>query len=403
MLCCDQKSDQCTLQPTTCVDNYNHPASALCTDSCIHDPLTLKCTDGPRSFCNLVQFESPLEFIDRSEPNARLHRRIYSWKGKDVATVGGVVRGWFCGITPVPADYVTVAIESSTIAENGKIYTTDRGDNHIISDGAASKTASATHSTEVVPTQTAIHSEEDQSDAAYADTEDCDDEVADDDCCYEDDDCCDEDVDCCYDDYDVGWEEPCVENCVEVMPRGVMSHRRQRWSTSEPGAETETQEAKLVFSKRSERPSKIVLNTITITQGPRPVATHYPQEAPEMTITEAVMIISATFQNQTNRYLLSEATQTFAIVPPIAASSTSTSPRTSGPPRKLRPGRVDKQENFIAGKIVGIVIGSLAGIVVLFFTARHVSRCISKKKQAKRLRAQRDSNPVSSRITSGYI
>lgn len=119
MLCCDAAKADCTIQPTTCVDNFEHPWTSLCLGACRDDPMTLKCVDGPLQHCNQVNFQSPLMYLDDSQKHPRLRRRQKSSQPQERAVAEGLVSGWFCGPTPVPTQFRSWSTISTTASVPG--------------------------------------------------------------------------------------------------------------------------------------------------------------------------------------------------------------------------------------------------------------------------------------------
>lgn len=98
VLCCDAANNDCIIQPTACVDNFEHPWTALCLGACRDDPMTLKCVENELQHCNQVNFESPLMYLNNSQIQM-------DPANPERAVAKGLVRGWFCGPTPVPTHF----------------------------------------------------------------------------------------------------------------------------------------------------------------------------------------------------------------------------------------------------------------------------------------------------------
>lgn len=383
IICCGEDSDYCTIQPTTCVDNYNHPASDLCKDDCLHDPMTLKCTNNANLHCNQVNLESPLVYVDSVEGQWKARKRRIQ-KSDDLVTATGVVRGWFCGLSTVPKDIFSTVTEVSTVGPGGALHTKQS----VTSDASTnnqSRPESTTQTAALGPGPAGLPFTNTQ-DVEFAPTDpgDCDLDV----------------VDCCVEDDDVALEEPCIEECAEIVPRTKVPHqKRRRRSISQPASTSEVEDTGY-FDKEN---GNVITNVITITQGERPIGTAVPAPAPGMTITEAILIVSTTYANQSNRSPLSEVTRALTIVPPTGTSISSTArPKTSGGPR----GGVQKigknSGNPKAGIIAGGVVGGLVLAAVMIWLLLWCFRRYRREKRAKRIRKQRDSNPVSSRITTSW-
>lgn len=84
------------------MDNFEHPWTSLCVGACPDDPMTLKCVEGDRQHCNQVNFQSPLMYLDDSQKHPRLQQRQKLPTDQVRAVAEDLVRGWFCGPTPVP-------------------------------------------------------------------------------------------------------------------------------------------------------------------------------------------------------------------------------------------------------------------------------------------------------------
>lgn len=394
------------MQPTTCVDHYDHPASALCKDDCLGDPMILKCTDDANLYCNQVNLESPLVYIGRGEDQWKPRKRRLQ-KSNGTVTVSGVVRGWFCGLSAVPTDILSIVTKTSKIGFVGapttqRIMASDALPGNQTPPESATGMASLgvgsivlsvtkTQAVEVAPTDPgavtdSIDLGKYPDGGVIQDEYDCDLDVDDDDCCFKDD--------------DVTLEEPCVEECVEIAPRAKVPRKRQRrQSKSQAESTTEVQDT----GDFGEDNDNVITNVVTITEGVRSIATAVPTMAPGMMITEAVLIASTTYASQSNHVPLSEMTQILTIVPPTGTSiSSAVRPKTSGHPyggvQKAR----KKDSNPNAGIIAGGVIGGLVVVAVLIWLLLWCLRRYRRDKQAKRIRKQRDSNPVSSRITTSW-
>lgn len=127
VLCCDAANADCTIQPTACVDNFEHPWTSLCLDACRDDPMTLKCVDGALQHCNQVNLESPLLYLDDYQRYPKLQTRALT--GQEIAVAEGIVRGWFCGPTPVPTQFKSWSASRATSPLGSTTLTGDTAQN----------------------------------------------------------------------------------------------------------------------------------------------------------------------------------------------------------------------------------------------------------------------------------
>lgn len=314
------------------------------------------------------------------------------------ATATGIVRGWICGLSAIPTDVLAISTESSTQSPGGSWYTTDSTAIEI--DGTTQTESPEDTSTalSVAPTAmpiTTSHSEsrpadipasteaidlgQDQNSSVAEGAYDCDLEVEDD-CCTEADDIIRE-------------QEPCAEECVEVVPRFMSPGQKQRRRRSEVDLASVPRYPGPVGSMG------FLTRAITITEAVRPVATAVPAAAPGVTITEAVLVASTAYANQGSRASLSEVTRTLTIVPPAGTRPSSNHPKTSDGPR----GGISKEDNdseTTRPKVIGAVIGSLLGAFLVIGLLWWCYRIHRQEERARRLREHREANPVSSRITA---
>lgn len=402
IICCDADNEKCIVQPTTCVDNFNHPASRLCQGTCPDDPMTLKCTAGGSPHCNQINLESPLVYLAENENQRNIRGRRVHIPG-DWATVSEVVRGWVCGPSPVPTDIIFVVTQTSTQTSNrtsliasAVITGTDGASQRRFQELTPTASASFIQPTKVIQTTEVAHTNtdantgpiktgQDQHADVTSDYWDCGEhEVVDDD-------------DCCYEDDHIVWGAACLEEeCVEIVPRARVSRQRRR-RQSETGT---TSASRINMPAKLEVP---MTNFMTVTESARPIATTAPNEAPGLTITEAILIASTAYANQTNRSALSQVTYPLVIVTPTGYGNTTTStgrPNSNGRPRTdiKQPGNDIKH---IDTRVAGAVVGSVLGLVLLLIGSIYF-RVHRRKKRDARLRQRRDSNPVSSRITTPF-
>lgn len=392
ILCCEENSDKCTIQPTTCVDKFNHPVTDLCKGLCPNDPMTLKCTDGMDSHCNQVNLESPLEYVgiveDPPKPRWRRGRR-----DSGGITASGVARAWMCGPSIIPAQVLTTSIESSTRSPDGDRHTIDstaidskktiqtvsfENTSAVLSTGSTAIPILTSHPAESLPADTpanteVINSGQGQNSSDAEDVYDCDLE--------DDDDCCTE-VDA-----NVREQDPCDEECFEIVPRFMSLGQEQRRRRSQ-GDSARVVDNKGVFTK-----------VVTITKAVRPVVTVFPASAaPGVTITEAIFIASTTYANQSSRRFLSEATRALTIVPPNDIATSSSHPKTSSGPR-IGVSKAANDQRRLSPGAIGAIIGSVLGALLLI----GLSWCYCyyfRGRGARRLREYRESNHVGIRITS---
>lgn len=336
--------------------------------------MTLKCTNGTATHCNQVNMESPLEYIGGFKGQEGVHETGFEQNTR-ATTISGVVRGWICGPSAIPTDTHPISTATSTKGSDSKWYTNT---SMVVHTGTTTETGRD----ESWPTNTPINGEPMHPDDE--DTYDCDLEV--------DGECCTEDG-CCAEDYyytengDVVWEEDelCARECAKKVPESSLPlNVRRRHAPSQP----EEQE--------------IVTKVDIITRSARPVETTAPAAAPDLTITQAILIACTKHTNQTSRPPLSEANRTLDIVLPSGTETgivtSSTHPRTTSIPRNDI-SKPEEDDTSSSSKVVGAIVGSLLGALLLigglwcYFHHR-------QRERDRRWRERRDSNPVSSRITA---
>lgn len=401
--------------------------------------MTLKCS-GLKSYCNQINLESPLHYLDGPELQPILPGGD---EGSSWATASGVVRGWLCSMAPVPTEYVSVPteyvslkaslgtshtpsaghptrheIEVTTAAQNQSTHAGTAGTVEItgptgttIIVGAAGITTTnvgvtrvntgtiaplATSQTleDAVPTQTPssvlIQSEEEQfgdyGDDAYGWELESDDVESDewfwDE--YDEDDCgCEEAA--------YTWEEPCLDDYVDVSPRSLPSpHEHQRRSESGFGPASQPPSSSI------REPNSQTTGGATFTRHVRPLVTMIASAAPDMTITEAVFIASTAFANQSSQSPFREATDSMSILWPTQDSNRATASGHSNP--TAVPKATFKSNPGVTAEVAGSITAVFGFVVVLASVYLFYRR--RRRKQEQRWRERREANPVSSRITT---
>lgn len=370
MACCDSAVSVCTLQPTACVDKHMHPASVLCTGSCLNDDMTLKCTAGMNWQCRLAQMATPIAYIEQpSYDDKKLRRRDESSQGR-LATLDQVVRGWYCGPVGANNAVLSQSLEISTLGQVQSITsTTETRPTEAHSDH--------NHSMETPPpdpqpapsidhpSPTAAPSSVDigQGPTGPPSNEDCE--------------WIDDDGNCC-DPSEWVYSRPHLgsDRDEEEVPK-----------TTTPALQEGSGDGKTSTTTRSK--AQVITYTHLTTLSSRPMTTFTPVEAPNMTIIEAVYIILSTYKNQTDPSPFREASGSFTIstyVDTLKTSSATAKP--TRPPRPVRP-TTSNGSDPKAGLKAGIAIGA---IVVLVLVGLAVFYC-RRVRKAKRTRLERDSQP----------
>lgn len=347
--------------------------------------MTLKCTGGMDSHCNQVNLESPLVYIGGVSDLSWIRRKRYR-RNYGGTTASGVARAWICGPSTIPIQVLATSTESLTRNPDGNRYTMESSVNDIdkitptesFEDTPTAIPITTSRPTESRPggisaTTEASDLEQNRNSNTAEGSYDCDIEVEDD-CCIEIEE-------------SVREPDPCAEECFEVTHPSTSLVQTQRRARSEADS------AGNLVNKY------VLTKVITITEIVRPVTTIVPPSAMGVIITEAILIASTTYTNQSSRCPLSEITRPLTIMPPSGTGTSSGHPKTSSGPR------VDTKKggNYPYGrlkpKVIGAIIGSLLGTLMLIGLL-WCYRFYLRGKRARRLREYRESNPVSSRITA---
>ncbi|KUI58625.1 hypothetical protein VP1G_05882 [Cytospora mali] len=367
VVCCDPSAGDCTAQPTTCVDAFEHPYSTLCAGSRLNDPMTLKCTAGHALHCNQIQFQSPL-YYQRNEDSG----------DGDAPRVGmGVARGpapgWFCGASALPTRFIESTIissrpvfaDESLLPEASAMFAGSPSDySHVnepnlpqaispfttvpftITLGEQIGTPSprpgpnpGTVDDGVIPLGSHIH----DSDAGSED--------------------------CCVD-------EPAFEECCTDDP---VRRRRRLQRRRDPEAHR-IGTTVLTFTVTS--PNQIGLATTTDT----------PAAAPAMAITEVFAVVSTTYVGQSDRPPFTEATRSWKIFAPTPTLNvTTTSLNDIGPHgREGSTKEIEGQQGHIhVRRIIAGAIGGLLGLVLLAVLIRW---CDKRRKLGENREEKRQSD-----------
>ncbi|ROW04088.1 hypothetical protein VSDG_01148 [Cytospora chrysosperma] len=375
VVCCDPSLGDCTAQPTACVDVFEHPSNALCTGSCLNNPMTLKCTAGHALHCNQIRFQSPLQY----QRNAEYAGAIDSLEAR-IGVAGGPARGWFCGDAALPTRFVESTVisrrpvfedESSSLAA-AEVVTGSPG-------GMISQSTTLSSTITLSPTlsppprfnpstvETGVVSSGDYTcDLAATGGEDC---------------CIDEPAlgeDCCVD------EPASGEDCCSDGPtrRARQIQRRRDPELHRVGI--------TVVTSTVTSPNQIGLATTTVT----------PAAAPVMVITEGFAVVSTTYLNQSDRSPFAEATRSWNIVVPtltLDVTATSTTTTVSSNPRW--PDKQPKKHHGPAhiSRIVGGVLGSLSVLLLLCII---VDWCKRRRKLAKKQLSKKEEEDDHDRTVS---
>lgn len=351
VVCCDPSLGDCTAQPTACVDVFEHPYSALCTGSCLNDPMTLKCTAGHALHCNQIQFQSPLYYqrnVDYSGAINPLEARI--------VVAGGPARGWFCGASALPTRIVESTIisrrpvfeDESSRPTAAEIVTGSAGDfisqsTAVSSPNTLPEQLGAAPGSSLSPQPGANPGTVDTGVVSSGDYT-CDSEAA-------------GGEDCCVDEPASG--EDC---CTDPVRRARQLQRRRDPEVHRVGI--------TVITSTVTSPNQIGLATTTIT----------PAAAPAMVITEGFAVVSTTYVDQSDRSPFAEATRSWNIVVPTPTLDvTTTGTNTTGPRNPKWPTKQPNRPAHVS-RIIGGVIG---GVFVLLLLLTLVNWCNKRRKLGK--------------------
>lgn len=393
--CCDKTLPECTLQPTACVDSHLHPASILCTGNCPNDDMTLKCTADMNWQCKLAQIATPITYLEKPRRvHDKLHRREETGPRR-LATLDHAVRGWYCGQLESNTDILSQSLEVSTLGQIHSITDSVATEASDFDEMVPNETHSATYTVEIQsdsncsnethppgsqPTPCADNPslpddsssvDAEQGQAESPSSEDC--EWIDD---YGN--CCDPSEGVYY--------RPRRQR--QVRRSGVDGDDEQNKSTTATpvGHDRDEEEQS---STTDISAVQVITYTHLTTIASRPMATFTPVEAPNMSIIEAIYVVSNTYENQTETTPLREATRSYTILPymdTLKISSTTARPTRS--PRPIQP-LTSKGGDPQAGMKAGIAIGAIVVLALVGFVIVYCRRL----RQAKRMRSERDSQP----------
>ncbi|ROV97734.1 hypothetical protein VMCG_07397 [Cytospora schulzeri] len=386
VVCCDPSIGDCTAQATACVDAFEHPYSALCTGSCLNDPMTLKCTAGYALHCNQIQFQSPLYY----QRNANYSGAIDPLESS-MGVVGGPARGWFCGGSALPTRMVESTIMSRRPVFEDEVSPPTAAGIVTGSPGDLIPQPTTTPSPVTLPEQIGnvpgpnpspqpgVNPGIVDNGVALPGDYNCDPEaVGGEDCCIDE---LAPGEDCCIDEPAYG------EDCCTDLPirRARQLQRRRDPEVHRVGI--------TVTTSTVTSPDQIGLATTTVT----------PAAGPAMVITEGFAVVSTTYANQSGRSPFAEATRSWRVLLPTPTQDTTTTTTTNntGPHSPKWPTGHPKAHNgpVHVSRIVG---GAMGGLFALLLLGILVNWCNRRRKlgNKKKKQAPGKQEGYSGRITA---
>lgn len=329
------------------------------------------------SQCRLAHMATPIQYLAKPSyrNNNKLRRMVDSSHGR-LATLNQVVRGWYCGQLEVNTDLVSQYTEVSTL---GEVQTT--------TESVATQTLSSDE-TAATETQPAENNNEDnhfdekpqpdfqpapsvdrpssptvsqpvnpgQGEAGPPAGEDCE----------------------WIDDYG---------NCCDPSEGVYYRPRLQRRLRRSQFVEIEQEEV----STNMTSAAQVITYTQPTTTASRPLTTFFPMEAPNMPIIEAIYIVLDTYENQSDRIPLGEATRSHTILPytDTLKQTSGTAKPTATQSHPYRP-TTSKGLDPNAGMKAGIAIGILVVLGLVVFVFFYCRRSLRRANQA---RLERDAQP----------
>lgn len=373
MACCDGDAPVCTIQPTACVDNYLHPASALCTGNCPNDDMTLKCTADIKAQCKLAHAATPIVYLQKpSYGDGTPRQRAESSQGRS-ASLNQVVRGWYCGQMEPNTDPVSQYLELSTLGQVQATIDSAPSQTSSSDEMTATKTHSAAYPehtiqsdeapqpnprpavSESIPNSPAQFPsvETSQTQTGFPGNENCD------------------------------WLNEYGE-CCNPSDQGYYRRRRRR----------QVQRLQSIEHGMEKAPNSSVskIQVITYTRSTaiisRPMTTSTPVEAADMPIVEAIYVVSNTYENQTDVITFQEATRSHTIL--LYSTSSQQTTRTVNSTHSLPPNpRANTKSDPRAGMKAGIAIGAIVVIALVLFVFYH----FRSRRKARQAMLERDAQP----------
>ncbi|KUI67391.1 hypothetical protein VM1G_03349 [Cytospora mali] len=355
VVCCDPSAGDCTAQPTTCVDAFEHPYSTLCAGNCPDDPMTLKCTAGHALHCNQIQIQSPLYYQRNADSGDGEAHKVGMGAAK------GPAPGWFCGASALPTRFIESTIissrpvfaEESLLPEASAVFVSSPSDDNQVNEpnkGPSTQVApQATSPFTTVPFTITLGEQIGTSTPLPGPNPGTlDDGFVPKDGHIHEPDAGSED--CCVD-------EPAFDECCAdgVVRRERRLQRRRDTKFHRIGT--------TVVTSTVTSPNQIGLATTTVT----------PAAAPAMVITEGFAVVSTMYVGQSDRPPFTEAIRSWNILAPAPTlNATTTSLNDISPHGREGPtkGPEDQHGHIHVRRIIAGAIGGLLGLVLLAVLVR---------------------------------